>query len=43
MEEEIDQNDEVITVDGNAFVKNNDGSLVKLIGEEYDESSLIYR
>lgn len=34
---------EVITVDGNAFVKNSDGSLIKLNSEEYDESSLIYR
>lgn len=43
--EEIDQNEqstsEVITVDGNAFVKNNDGSL---IDEEFeDDSNLIYR
>lgn len=35
---------EMITVDGNAFAKHSDGSLIKLNNDDYDdESNLIYR
>lgn len=36
---------EVITVDGSSFVKNHDGSLIKIGGDDYDDSdsNLIYR
>lgn len=34
---------EIISVDGSSFVKNHDGSLMKLGGNDYDDSNLIYR
>jgi hypothetical protein len=34
---------QVISMNGNDYIKNNDGSLSKLSNEEYDDSNLIYR
>lgn len=34
---------EIITFEGSSFVKNHDGSLMKLGGDDYDNSNLIYR
>lgn len=46
-DESIDQNEqstpEIISVGGSSFVKNNDGSLMKLNDDYDDDSNLIYR
>jgi hypothetical protein len=34
---------EIINIDGSSFVKNHDGSLMKLGGDDYEDSNLIYR
>lgn len=44
IEDEINErSQEIIKVDGSPFVKNHDGSLLKLGGNDYDDSNLIYR
>lgn len=42
IEKDLDQSS-IITVNGTPFIKHNDGSLIKLNSEDYDDSNLIYR